>query len=105
MLTGKFVLSLEAGHKVSATAIDMIVCSTGTLISDVLTSLSRRVLSIPGIHENEENIQKAFHQQECLVGLNKLTSHAHRWTFYRDCFMLIPPEKCLLGSKYVNDNV
>ena len=41
MLTGKFVLSLEAGHKVSATAVDSIVSLTGSLISDLLQSLSR----------------------------------------------------------------
>ena len=60
MLTGKFVLSLEAGHKVSATAVDSIVSSTGSLISDLLQSLSRRVLSIPGIHAFQENIQDVF---------------------------------------------
>ena len=60
MLTGKFVLSLEAGHKVSTTAVDSIVSSTGSLISDLLQSLSRRVLSIPGIHAFQENIQDVF---------------------------------------------
>ena len=60
MLTGKFVLSLEAGHKVSTTAVDSIVSLTGSLISDLLQSLSRRVLSIPGIHAFQENIQDVF---------------------------------------------
>ena len=33
MLTGKFVLSLEAAHKVSATAVDTIVFSMGSIIN------------------------------------------------------------------------
>ena len=41
MLTGKFVLPLEAAHKVSATAVDTIVSSTGSFIADLLQSLSR----------------------------------------------------------------
>ena len=105
MLTGKFVLYLEAVHKVLATAVDMIVSSTRSLVSDLLQSLSRRVLSIPGIHDFQENRQDAFHHQNSLVDLNDLTSHACRQTFNRDHFMLIPPEKCLLSSKYVNHNV
>ena len=105
MLTGKFVLSLEAGHKVSATAVDSIVSSTGSLISDLLQSLSRRVLSIPGIHAFQENIQDVFQEHNSFVGLNDLTSHQHRQTFYRDNFMLVvTPEKSLLGSKYVHHN-
>ena len=104
MLTGKFVLSLEAGHKVSTTAVDSIVSSTGSLISDLLQNLSRRVLSIPGIHAFQENIQDVFWEHNSFVDLNDLTSHQHRWTFYRDNFMLVTPEKTLLGSKYVHHN-
>ena len=40
MLTGKFVLSLEAGHKVSTTAVDSIACSMGSLISDLFVKKS-----------------------------------------------------------------
>ena len=90
--------------KVSTTAVDSIVSSTGSLISDLLQILSRRVLSIPGIHAFQENIQDVFQEHNSFVGLNDLTSHQHRWTFYRDNFMLVTPEKSLLGSKYVHHN-
>ena len=105
ILTGKFFLSLEAGHKVSTTAVDSIVSSMGTLISDLLQSLSRRVLSIPGIHAFQENVEDVFWEHNSFVGLNDLTSHQCRWTFYRDNFMLVTPEKSLLGSKYVHHDV
>ena len=104
MLTEKFVLSLEAAHKVSATAVDTIVSSTGSLIADLLQSLSRRVLSIPGIHAFQENIQDVFQEHNSFVGFNELKSHQCRCTFYRDNFMLVTPEKTLLGSKYVDCN-
>ena len=104
MLTGNFFLSLEAGHKVSTTAVESIVSSMGSLISDLLQSLSRRVLSIPGIRAFQENIQDVFWEHNSFVGLNNLTSHQCRWTFYRDNFMLVTPEKSLLGSKYVHHN-
>ena len=104
MLTGKFVLSLEAAHKVSATAVDTIVSSTGSLIADLLQSLSRRVLSIPGIDAFQENIQDVFQEHNSFVGFNELKSHQCRCTFYRGNFMLVTPEKTLLGSKYVDCN-
>ena len=103
ILTGKFVLSLEAAL-VSATAVDTIVSSTGSLIADLLQSLSTRVLSIPGIDAFHENIQGVFQEHNSFVGFNELKSHQHRHTFYRDNFMLVTPEKTLLGSKYVDCN-
>ena len=99
ILTGKFVLSLEAAHKVSATAVDTIVSSMRSLIADLLQSLSTRVLSIPGIHAFQENIQDVFHEHNSFEGFNELKSHQCRCTFYRDNFMLVTPQKNFVGEQ------
>ena len=41
MITAKFILSLEAAHKVSSTALDSIVSSTGTMMSEMLQNMLR----------------------------------------------------------------
>ena len=43
MIRAKFILSLEAVHKVSSTVLDSIVSSTGTMMSEMLQNLSMRV--------------------------------------------------------------
>ena len=101
MITAKFILSLEAAHKVSSTALDSIVSSTGSMMSEMLQKLSMRLLSIEGIEGFHENIQGVFSQSNEIQCFKDLQTHQCRRTFYREHFSLIPPEKCLLGSKYV----
>ena len=101
MITAKFILSLEAAHKVSSTALDSIVSLTGSMMSEMLQKLSMRVLSILGIEGFRENIQGVFSQSNEIQCFKDLQTHQCRHTFYREHFLLIPPEKCLLGSKYL----
>ena len=67
----------------------------------MVTSISTKLLSIPRIQEFEEDILGAFCDFNSIAGFNELLTHQHRRMFYREHLMLIPPEKCLLGSKYV----
>ena len=101
MMTAKFILSLEAAHKVSSTALDSIVCSTGSMMSQMLQKLSMRILSIEGIEGFRDNIQGVFSQSNEIECFKDLQIHQSRHTFYKEHFLLIPPEKCLFGSKYV----
>ena len=101
MITAKFILSLEAAHKVSSTALNTIVFSTGSIMSEMLQKLSMRVLSIQRIEGFHENIQVVFSQSNEIQCFKDLQTHQHRCTFYKEHFLLIPPEKCLLGSKYL----
>ena len=61
-------------------------------------------MSISGIHAFQENKKEVFWEHNSFVGLNELTSHQCRCTFYRDNFMLVTPEISLFGSKYVDHN-
>ena len=101
MITAKYIFSLEAGHKVSSTVIKSIVSSTGSLLCDMVKSISTKLLSIPRIQEFEEDILGVFHDFNSIPGFNELLTHQHERMFYWEHLMLIPPEKCLLGSKYV----
>ena len=98
MITAKFILSLEVVHKVSSAAVDSIVSSTRSLMSEMLEKLSMRVMSIPGIDGFLENIQGLFSENNAMRYFNNLPTHQHRHTFYREQFLLIPPEKCLLEA-------
>ena len=66
MITTKFILSLEAAHKVSSTALDSIVCSTGSMMSKMMQKLSMRILSIEGIEGFCDNIQGVLVKAERL---------------------------------------
>ena len=101
ILTGKYILSLEAAHKVSSTGIKSIVSSTGSLLSDVVKSISDKLLSIPRLQDFEEDILGVFCDFNSIGGFNELLTHQCRRTFYQEHLMLIPPEKCLFRSKYV----
>ena len=101
MITAKFILSLEAAHKVSRTALDSIVCSTGSMMSEMLQKLSMRILSIEGIERFHDNIQGVFSQSNEIECFKDLQMHQCRRTFYKEHFSLIPPEKCLFRSKYI----
>ena len=101
MMTAKFILSLEAAHKVSSSALDSIVCSTGSMMSQMLEKLSMRILSIEGIEGFCDNIQGLFSQSNEIECFKNLQTNQRRHTFYKEHFSLIPPEKCLFRSKYV----
>ena len=53
-------------HKVSSAAVDSVVSSTGSLMSEMLEKLSVRVMSIPGIDGFLENIQGVFSENNAV---------------------------------------
>ena len=75
ILTGKYILSLEAAHKVSSTGINSIVSSTGSLLSDMVKSISDKLLSIPRLQEFEEDILDVFRDFNSIAGFNELLTH------------------------------
>ena len=67
----------------------------------MVTSISTKLLSIPRIQEFEEDIFGVFCDFNSIAGFNELLTHQCGKIFYRKHLMLIPPDKCLLGSKCV----
>ena len=99
-IVAKYLLSLEAGHKISSSAVDSIVSSTETLVSNLRDIWQKKILSIPGAEAIKDNIHDVL-KDYSFLGLSELQTRQRRGTFYKDKFMLVKPQKALLGSKYM----
>ena len=101
LMTAKYVLSLEAGNKVSNVAIDKIVSSTRDYIIDQQKEMRRKIARISGIAPFMQDIDKIMESQNVITSFQTVRSKQCRNSAYRNNFSFIPPKKCILGSKYV----
>lgn len=103
-MLAKFLLNLEARHKVSSSAVDNVLVSSEKLLSQVKNAWLKKILSVEGVEDFREEIEKAIKDSDGTgkeSSFNELRSAQRRKTYYRENFMFVSPQKVLLGSKYI----
>lgn len=99
-MVAKFLINLEAAHKVSVTAVDHVSVLTEKLVSQVKNAWLKKVMGVEGVQEFKADILKAVNDGSLGGELTDLQTRQRRQTYYGRNFKLVSPQKVLLGCRY-----